>query len=187
MIVAAIGAVAIGFITALVLWDLFGQLQLPLGVAGHVAGAPRPKAQRLRPPGRTLDVAGLARDVGQVRAEVTTRDLTTENFKRTVYGNDNVLVYFWAPLCVPCDTFSPTYDASSEKHPDIVHGKVNLETEQELVGVAQVRLLPTLMAFRKGNPVVKQAGIANPSVMDDLVRHLSVYKVDPAAVRRDLI
>jgi thioredoxin reductase (NADPH) len=56
----------------------------------------------------------------------------------------------------PIQWFSPTYDASSEKHPDIVHGKVNFETEHELVGVAQVRLLPTLMAFRKGNQVFKR-------------------------------
>lgn len=118
---------------------------------------------------------------------MTTQDLTNDNFKRTVYGHDNVLVYFWAPLCAPCDVFSPTYDASSDKHPDIVHGKVNFETEQELVGVAQVTLLPTLMAFRKGSLVFKQAGIANPSVMDDLVRHLRSYQVDPAAIRRDLI
>jgi thioredoxin reductase (NADPH) len=32
---------------------------------------------------------------------MTTRDLTGENFNRSVYGNDNVLVYFWAPLCAP--------------------------------------------------------------------------------------
>jgi thioredoxin-like negative regulator of GroEL len=41
-------------------------------------------------------------------AEVTTRDLTAENFKRTVDGNDDVLVYFWAPLCAPCEVFGPT-------------------------------------------------------------------------------
>ena len=28
-------AIAAGFITVLVLWDLFGRLPLPLGVAGH--------------------------------------------------------------------------------------------------------------------------------------------------------
>ncbi|MCV7379999.1 thiol reductase thioredoxin [Mycobacterium alsense] len=118
---------------------------------------------------------------------MTTEDLTNENFKRTVYGNDNVLVYFWAPLCAPCDVFGPTYDASSDKHPDIVHGKVNFDIERELVGAAQVTLLPTLMAFRKGKLVFKQAGIANPSVMDDLVRHLRAYRVDPAEIRRNLI
>ena len=30
-----------------------------------------------------------------------TRDLTADNFKRTVDGNDDVLVYLWAPLCAP--------------------------------------------------------------------------------------
>jgi thiol-disulfide isomerase/thioredoxin len=71
-------------------------------------------------------------------------------------------VYFWAPSCAPCDVFTPTYDASPDKHPDIVHVKVNFETEQELVGVAQVRLLPTLTAFRKGNLVFKQGASPMP-------------------------
>ena len=116
-----------------------------------------------------------------------TRDLTAAHFRGAIYGNDNVLVYFWAPLCAPCDAFTPTYEASSDKHPDIVHGKVNFETEQELVRVAQVRLLPTLMAFKKGKLVFKQAGIANPAVLDDLVRHLRAYRVDSPAGRRGLI
>ncbi|WP_201359642.1 thioredoxin family protein, partial [Mycobacterium paraintracellulare] len=82
----------------------------------------------------------------------------------------------WAPLCAPCDLFTPTYEASARKHFDIVHGKVNFETEQELVKVAQVQLLPTLMAFKKGKLVFKQAGVANPRVMDDLVRQLRAYQ-----------
>jgi thioredoxin reductase (NADPH) len=65
-----------------------------------------------------------------VRSDVSIRDLTAAHFKPTTYGNDNVLVYFWAPLCASCDVFTPTYQASSEKHPDIVHGKVNFETER---------------------------------------------------------
>ncbi len=114
---------------------------------------------------------------------MTTRDLSAAHFKGTVDGNDNVLVYFWAPLCGPCELFTPTYEASSDKHPDVVHGKVNFETEKDLVDVAQVRLLPTLMAFKNGKLVFKQAGIANPAVMDDLVRHLRAYRVDSDAGR----
>ncbi|MGB9221785.1 thioredoxin domain-containing protein, partial [Mycobacterium sp.] len=34
---------------------------------------------------------------------MATRDLTANNFKSTVDANDSVLVYFWAPLCQPCD------------------------------------------------------------------------------------
>lgn len=118
-----------------------------------------------------------------------TRDLTAAVFQHTIDANENVLVYFWAPLCRPCDLFTPTYQGSSDKHFDVVHGKVNFETQRDLVELAQVTLLPTLMAFKKGKLVFKQAGIANPSVMDDLVRHLRAYKfdVDPAAAQRGLL
>jgi thiol-disulfide isomerase/thioredoxin len=120
---------------------------------------------------------------------VGTRDLTEALFKPTVDANDNVLVYFWAPLCQPCDVFTPTYEASSNKNFDIVHGKVNFEIEKHLVEVAQVTLLPTLMAFKKGKLVFKQAGIANPKVMDDLVRHLRAYQFqdEPSPPQRRLI
>jgi thiol-disulfide isomerase/thioredoxin len=106
----------------------------------------------------------------------STRDLTAADFKRAVIGNDNVFVYFWAPLCPPCDVFTPTYEKSAETCPDIVHAKVNFETERDLVETADVKLLPTLMAFKKGKLVFKQAGIANPHVMADLVKHLRAYR-----------
>ena len=121
--------------------------------------------------------------------ELATRDLTANNFKSTVDANDNVLVYFWAPLCQPCDVFTPTYETSANKHFDIVHGKVNCETQKHLVEMVQVTFLPTLMAFKTGKLVFKQAGIANPAVMLDLVRHLRAYEVagDSAAKQRGLL
>lgn len=68
-----------------------------------------------------------------------------------------------------------------------MHGKVNFETEQELVSAAAVKHLPTLMAFKKGKLVFKQAGIANPAVMDDLVRHLREYRIEPAVAQKGLL
>lgn len=82
---------------------------------------------------------------------MTTRDLTAAYFQQTISANSNVLVYFWAPLCAPCDLFTPTYEASSRKHFDVVHGKVNIETEKDLASIAGVKLLPTLMAFKKAS------------------------------------
>ncbi|ORC04231.1 thiol reductase thioredoxin [Mycobacterium persicum] len=118
---------------------------------------------------------------------MATRDLTAETFTQTVYGNDNVLVYVWAPLCAPCAVLTPTYEGSSDKHPDIVHGEVNFETEQELVSIAGVKLLPTLMALKKGKRVFKQAGVANSATMDDLVRQLRAYRVDSPPRQRGLL
>lgn len=113
--------------------------------------------------------------------QMATRDLTAVNFKHTLDANTNVLVYFWAPLCGPCEVLTPTYQASSNKHFDVVHGKVNIETEQGLVSLAQVKFLPTLMAFKNGKAVFKQPGIADAATMDELVRHLRAYRFGSAA------
>ncbi|SON63196.1 Putative thioredoxin 2 [Mycobacterium simulans] len=121
---------------------------------------------------------------------MVTRNLTAAVFKQTIDVNDNVLVYFWAPLCRPCDLFTPTYESSSNKHFDIVHAKVNYETEKDLVELAKVQHLPTLMAFKKGTLVFRQAGVANPSVMDNLVRQLRTYKFkveSPPQAQRGLL
>ena len=69
-----------------------------------------------------------------------------------------MLVDFWASWCGPCRQFGPTFQASSEKHPDIVHAKVDTEAEQQLAAAAQIRSIPTLMAFKKGK--LRQPGRA---------------------------
>jgi thioredoxin reductase (NADPH) len=129
---------------------------------------------------------GVLGGLSTLDPEVATRDLTANNFKSTVDANDHVLVYFWAPLCQPCEVFAPTYENSAIKHFDIVHGKVNYEIQKDLVEIAQVKFVPTLMAFKKGKLVFKQAGIANPAVMLELVRHLRAHQVEgesPASQR----
>lgn len=109
----------------------------------------------------------------------STRDLTAADFRQAVRGNENVFVYFWAPLCAPCEVFTPTYETSAQNCPDIVHGKVNFEIERDLVETAGVTLLPTLMAFKRGKLVFKQPGIANPMVMAELVKQLRAYRAQP--------
>lgn len=106
----------------------------------------------------------------------STRDLTAADFRHAVRGNENVFVYFWAPSCTPCEVFTPTYEASAQHCPDIVHGKVNFAVERDLVETAGVKLLPTLMAFKRGKLVFKQPGIANPAVMAELVNQLRTYR-----------
>lgn len=73
-----------------------------------------------------------------------------------------------------------TFAASAEKHPDVVHAKVDTEAEQALAAAADIRSIPTLMAFKKGKLVFNQAGALPPAALEDLVQKIKEFDIDAA-------
>jgi thioredoxin 1 len=107
-----------------------------------------------------------------------TVDLTASDFTTIIETNDIVLVDFWAEWCGPCRMFAPWYEETSENHTDVVFAKVDTESEQALAGSFGIRSIPTLMAFRDGMLLYREAGALPKDALDQLVAQVKALDMD---------
>jgi len=110
--------------------------------------------------------------------------LTADTFEETVLAPGITIIDFWADWCGPCKAFAPVYEQSSESHPDVVFAKVDTEAEQMIAAEFDIRSIPTIMIFRDGIPLFRQAGALPGHVLEDVIGQAQALDMD--AIRAEI-
>ena len=99
-------------------------------------------------------------------------ELVSSNFDRHIGRSDiPVVVDFWADWCGPCKMMAPAYaKAAEEMEPEVRLAKLDTEAAPDIAARFNIRSIPTMIVFKNGKEVARQAGAMPAPQITDWIR-----------------
>ncbi len=97
--------------------------------------------------------------------------INKENFENLVLKSEKtVLLDFYADWCGPCRTLMPVIEQISQENPDILVGKINIDSEPELAQKFGVMTIPSLFVIKNGAVVSSSVGVKPKRAILEMVK-----------------
>jgi thioredoxin 1 len=78
-------------------------------------------------------------------------EITSDNFQAEVLESEKpVLIDFWAEWCRPCHMIAPVIEEIANERQDIVVGKIDVDSNQDIAQRFNVQGIPFIALFEHG-------------------------------------
>ena len=111
-------------------------------------------------------------------------EMNKNNFSDVVSRHGIVLVECWSPKCGGCRLTGPVFSRVSKHHVQHTFARLDTLAEEALTNSLEVFHTPTLILYRDGILLFKQAGNSNEERLEDILSQAE--NLDMNAVRADI-
>ncbi len=97
-------------------------------------------------------------------------EVSDTTFEQEVLKSDKpVIVDFWAPWCGPCKILGPRFEELSNEMTNIKFCKVNVDDNQNTAEKYEIRSIPSLIIFNKGQIAGKIIGAMSKEAIKEKI------------------
>lgn len=95
--------------------------------------------------------------------------ITSENIESVLAGSETVLLDVWAQWCGPCLMMNPILEKFAAENPELLIGKIDADSQADLVDRFRIRGLPQILLIRNGKEIKRNAGALSHGELNDFI------------------